>query len=76
MAGSLLSELRNSRNRADYDVADEFPVDDARCAVESASDILQILDTLTPDVRHAAMETMRVYERDVLRETTWRQRPR
>ena len=73
MAGSLLSELRNSRNRADYDVSEEFPVKDARVAVESASDILQILDKLTPDDRHAAMETMRTYERDVLRETTWRQ---
>lgn len=39
-------------------------------------DVLRLPDQLTPDDRHAAMETIRVYERDVLRETTWRQRPR
>ena len=32
--------------------------------------------TLTPDDRQAAVEIIKAYERDVLRETTWRPRPR
>lgn len=74
--GSLLKELRNSRNRADYDLDEDFPRDDAKYAVEAASDILHFLDNMTPEDRQIAMQTMRDFERDVLRETTWRQRPR
>ncbi len=75
-SGTLLAELRRYRNRADYDLSTDFSQRDAKYSVESADNVLRLLDQLSPDDRHAAMETMRVYERDVLRETTWRQRPR
>ena len=75
-AGSLLSELRKYRNRADYDLSSDFTIRDAKYAVESSDTLLRILDQLTADERTEAVETIRAYERDVLREPTWRSRPR
>ena len=75
-AGSLLVELRRYRNRADYDLITDFSRRDAKYAVESADDVVRILNQLTPDERLAATESIRIYERDILREVTWRQRPR
>ena len=76
MAGSKLHELRSVRNRADYDVAFDFAKKDAIAAVETSRQILDAFETLTPDDRQAALDVMAAYERDVLRETTWRARPR
>lgn len=74
--GSLLSELRTYRNRADYDLMTNFTIRDAKYTVESADNLIQTLDQLTPEERSAAAETIQIYERDVLRESTWRSRPR
>ena len=41
-----------------------------------ATAIFRTIETLTPDDRQAAVEIIKAYERDVLRETTWRPRPR
>lgn len=64
------------RNRADYDVAYDFVQKDAIAAVEISRQILSAFDSLTPDDRQTALQVMASYERDVLRETTWRPRPR
>ena len=45
-------------------------------AMETAAAIFRIIDALTPDDREAAIEIIKAYERDVLRESTWRPRPR
>lgn len=75
-AGSLLSELRTYRNRADYDLTTDFTLRDAKYAVEAADDVIRTLNQLTADERSAAVATIQTYERDVLHETTWRSRPR
>ena len=64
------------RNRADYDLAGDVSRRTALSAVETATAIFQIIGALTPDDREAAIEIIKTYERDVLRETTWRARPR
>ena len=76
MAGSKLHQLRTVRNRADYDVAFDFAKKDAIAAVETSRQILDAFERLTAADRQAALDVMTVYERDVLRETTWRARPR
>ena len=76
LAGSDLNQLRGQRNRADYDLADDVSRRTALSAVETATAIFQIIGALTPDDREAAIEIIKTYERDVLRETTWRARPR
>lgn len=75
-AGSKLHQLRTVRNRADYDVMIDFLKKDAIAAVETSRQILNAFESLTPADRQAALDVMAAYERDVLRETTWRARPR
>ena len=76
MSGSKLHQLRSVRNRADYDVAVDFAQKDAMAAVELSGQILDAFQKLSADDRKAAQDVMTAYERDVLRETTWRARPR
>ena len=45
-------------------------------AVQTAAAIFRIINALTPNDREVAIEIIRVYECDVLRESTWRPRPR
>ena len=75
-ADSKLHQLRTMRNRADDDVVIDFSKQDAIAAVETSRPILDAFGTLTPNDRQAALDVMAAYERDVLRETTWRARPR
>ena len=75
-AGSKLHQLRSLRNRADYDVTIAFVQNDAIAAVETSRQILDAFETLAPADRQAALDVMAAYERDILRETTWRVRPR
>ena len=76
IAGSRLHQLRTARNRADYDVATDFMQADAITAVEVSRQILDVFERLTSEDRQAALQVMAAYEKDVLRETTWRPRPR
>ena len=76
LAGSHLHQLRSVRNRADYDVQLSFLQNDAVAAVEIGRRILTAFEKLTSDDRETALQVMSAYERDVLRETTWRARPR
>ena len=76
LAGSDLNQLRGQRNRADYDLAGDVSRRTAMTAVETATAIFRIFDALTPDDREAAVEVIKAYERDILRESTWRPRPR
>ncbi len=73
-AGLNLSELRGDRNNADYDLADPFSQSFAIDDVNVASSVIDLLETVesTPHVLAQITATMRVYERDVLRDVTWR----
>lgn len=76
LIGSDLNQLRGQRNRADYDLNGEVTRRTAMSAFEIASNIFQVIESLVPDERSGIVEVIKAYERDVLRETTWRQRPR
>lgn len=72
-AGRELQNLRGDRNLADYDMHVDFPQSHAQASVELANETAEAL-------RHAAVEpvrsqmiaTIRDYERNVLREVTFR----
>jgi uncharacterized protein (UPF0332 family) len=72
-AGDLLTDLRQRRNRADYDLG--RPVDEQAAvdAVLDADDVIRTLEAV-PTVRvvqAAITQAMRDYERNVLGEVTW-----
>ena len=75
-AGRLLLALRSLRNQADYDLHTKVTQTLAVTSVGSATWIVATLESLTPEDRVAITEAMKIYERDVLREPTWRNRPR
>lgn len=76
LAGSRLNQLRGERNRADYDLNLDLAWKDAQAAVRSAAMIIAEVQNLSPEECRQATEAMKTYERDVLRESTWRNRPR
>jgi uncharacterized protein (UPF0332 family) len=72
--GRNLRELRGVRNRADYDLDRPFPQQRAIDYDHVAASVINLLETVetTPHVVAQITATMRVYERDVLRDVTWR----
>ncbi len=76
LAGSRLNQLRGERNRADYDLNPDLAWKDAHAAVKSAALIIATLQARSAEDHQLATEAMKTYERDVLRESTWRNRPR
>jgi hypothetical protein len=73
-AGESLNELRRDRNRADYDLADPFFQRLAIGDVTTAASVIDLLESVktTPHVLAQITAAMRVYERDVLHDVTWR----
>jgi uncharacterized protein (UPF0332 family) len=72
-AGRDLDTLRRLRNRADYDARPPFSQTEAAASVRVAEHILQVLDSARQEpTRTQITDTMRVYERDVLKDVTWR----
>lgn len=72
-AANRLTNLRGDRNRADYEFQQTFGQSKAHAAVLRTGEIIRVLNTTdsTP-VRAMITDAMRVYERDVLKEVTWR----
>ncbi len=72
-AGNDLSFLRRNRNWADYDLGEPLDQANAINYVQSALEIVQLLEAVaaTPTVRTATTDAIKVYERDVLRQVTW-----
>ncbi len=70
--GRNLNHLRGRRNRADYDFDRRMGQAIALDLVQSAADIIQLLDDLAKEAAILAqvIDAMKVYERDVLREVT------
>jgi uncharacterized protein (UPF0332 family) len=73
-AGADLNNLRSMRNRADYDLEQPFLHAVAIGQVAIAEKVIQVLETVItlPHLVTQVIETIQVYERDVLRQVTWR----
>jgi uncharacterized protein (UPF0332 family) len=73
-AGLDLNDLRRNRNWADYDLQRPLFHTTAMGHVQAATDIIEILDAVAaePGVCTQLTEAIKNYERDVLREITWR----
>jgi uncharacterized protein (UPF0332 family) len=73
-AGAELNDLRKMRNWADYDLDDPFDHANAVVQVQAALGVVDLLEDVMrePVTRDRITSAMRVYERDVLKETTWR----
>lgn len=71
-AGRHLGDLRQERNRADYDDFRTITQAAAAQYVRLAADVIQSLDAAEVEpVRTQITDTMKIYERDVLRDVTW-----
>jgi len=72
-AGRDLDTLRRLRNRADYDDVPALPQPQAIASVQLSQGIIQILDAARQEPGRTRMrDAMIIYERDVLRDVTWR----
>jgi uncharacterized protein (UPF0332 family) len=72
-AGAFLNNLRQMRNGADYDLFRQFAQSQALAVLSPARQAIQALDAAKQEpTRTQIRDTMRVYERDVLRDVTWR----
>ena len=76
-AGSDLRDLRSERNAADYDLDWPFPQPAALGDVQTAEDVIKLLDQVPtlPHVQQQITDAIRLYERDVLRQVTWQAPP-
>jgi uncharacterized protein (UPF0332 family) len=74
--GTSLDDLRRARNRADYDIRLPFEAARIPFRLQQAAEIIRLLDEAAglPEVLERITLAMREYERDVLREVTWRAR--
>ena len=72
-AGQSLKDLRTHRNRADYEARQTMTQPDAEKYVVDAKAIVAALDK-RPDkiILRQITEAIKKYERDVLKEVTWR----
>jgi uncharacterized protein (UPF0332 family) len=73
-AGNTLRILRGFRNRADYDLDTPFLEAWAVEQTQQAHNLIRVLDELaaTPTVLARVVAAIQVYERDILREVTYR----
>ncbi len=66
-------DLRGIRNHGDYDWRRPFGIVNARQAVREAEQLLAILEGSQDQQNLATLKAnIRAYERDVLRDITWR----
>ncbi len=72
--GTKLNDLRKARNRADYELEHSVDAASALEKVQAAADIIELLDDVAKETAILAQitEAMKNYERDVLRDVTWR----
>jgi hypothetical protein len=72
-AGRNLDTLRRLRNRADYDETPAITQPQADAAFNLAEAVIQALDAGRKNPRRTQIsDAMKSYERDVLKEVTWR----
>ena len=74
-AGTTLIDLRRSRNEADYGLKTPFSHRRAIHEVHTAHETITVLQQgFVEPIRTTITESMRRYERDVLKSVTWRGR--
>jgi hypothetical protein len=72
-AGVDLNDLRRDRNGADYDLRRPVRQHVVRTAVQAAANVIRVLDAAAIEpTRTQITDAMKVYERDVLHDVTWR----
>lgn len=72
-SGRDLNDLRGARNEADYDEKARIDSEDAEDAMEMAKIVVNNLDTaLNEPARSQIQETIKRYEKDILKEVTWK----
>jgi uncharacterized protein (UPF0332 family) len=69
--GASLNTLRQDRNGADYDLHRPLTQANAARSVRAAEQLILLLTGTTGPIRTQITDTMKVYERDVLRVVTW-----
>ena len=69
--GRALADMKRERNRADYDLPRPFSQSDSLELVERVDAVQSTAFDLSADEQRVAIDNMRRYERDVLREVTW-----
>lgn len=71
--GFGLKDLRTARNQADYNLSKTLEFSIAQSWMNAALKIAEILDeTLTtPEVQSAITQSIREYETNVLKQSTW-----
>ena len=68
------TSIRRLRNQADYDLQRPFAAVDARKTIQAAERLFEIVTAQRDQQALASLATnIRTYERDVLRDITWRQ---
>jgi hypothetical protein len=73
IAGSRLNTLRSQRNRCDYDLNLNFYQTGALVQIQVSAQIVQIIEgTKQVSARAQITDTMKSYERDILKVATWR----
>ena len=73
IAGSDLNSLRGDRNKADYELEHTLVHRQALLQVACAERIMQSLRAATQEPAQSKIrEAMKVYERDVLKDVSWR----
>jgi uncharacterized protein (UPF0332 family) len=72
-AGQDLKLLRSDRNFADYDFQSAFRTSRLADVLKSAKQIIRTLEdaSMDPTTRTLITDTMKIYERDVLKNVTW-----
>jgi len=71
--GRRLNRLRQQRNLADYDLRQPVSSTSALYEVQEGDEIIDLLDSLSAGFRLTQIrDAMIVYERDVLKDVTWR----
>jgi uncharacterized protein (UPF0332 family) len=70
--GQRLNDLRRWRNRADYDMLRHLSQAFATSTALEAEQIILALDAVVEPTRTRITDAMMVYERDVLKDITWR----
>jgi uncharacterized protein (UPF0332 family) len=72
-AGANIDALRRLRNHADYDVDRPLLQATALTQAQNARSVLQALDAAAREpLRTQITDAMKIYERDVLKDVTWR----
>jgi uncharacterized protein (UPF0332 family) len=71
-AGRELNDLRRHRNEADYDLARSVRSGFARSHEQLATRIIRIFESAALEpTRTQITDSMKIYERDVLKDVTW-----